>query len=90
MVWRHTEPPALVKEIRGELDSIALKALEKDRARRYGSPSDFALDVARYLNNEPVLAVPPSVAYRTRKFADATEWRWPPVALSHLCSLPQR
>ena len=66
---RHTEPPALVKQMRGELDSIALKALEKDRARRYGSPSDFALDIARYLNNEPVLAVPPSMAYRTRKFA---------------------
>src|SRR5580692_4691675 len=66
---RHTEPPALVKQMRGDLDSIALKALEKDRARRYGSPSDFALDIARYLNNEPVLAVPPSVAYRTRKFA---------------------
>jgi tetratricopeptide (TPR) repeat protein len=66
---RHTEPPALVKQMRGDLDSIALKALEKDRARRYGSPSDFALDIARYLNNEPVLAVPPSMAYRTRKFA---------------------
>jgi len=66
---RHTEPPALVRQMRGDLDSIALKALEKDRGRRYGSPSDFALDIARYLNNEPVLAVPPSVAYRARKFA---------------------
>jgi len=66
---RHTEPPALVKQMRGELDSIALKALEKDRARRYGSPSDFASDIKRYLNNEPVLAVPPSVAYRASKFA---------------------
>ena len=66
---RHTEPPALIKQMRGDLDSIALKALEKDRARRYGSPSDFALDIARYLNNEPVLAVPPSVAYRASKFA---------------------
>jgi tetratricopeptide (TPR) repeat protein len=66
---RQTEPPALVKQMRGDLDSIALKALEKDRARRYGSPSDFALDIARYLNNEPVLAVAPSVAYRARKFA---------------------
>src|SRR5271154_1995728 len=66
---RHTEPPALLKQMRGELDSIALKALEKDRARRNGSPSDLALDIARYLNNEPVLAVPPSVAYRASKFA---------------------
>ena len=66
---RQTEPPALVKQMRGDLDSIALKALEKDRSRRYGSLSDFAADIARYLHNEPVLAVPPSVAYRARKFA---------------------
>jgi eukaryotic-like serine/threonine-protein kinase len=66
---RQTEPPALAKQMRGDLDSIALKALEKDRSRRYGSPSDFAADIARYLKSEPVLAVPPSVAYRARKFA---------------------
>jgi non-specific serine/threonine protein kinase/serine/threonine-protein kinase len=66
---RQTEPPALARQLRGELDSIALKALEKDRSRRYGSPSDLAADIGRYLNNEPVLAVSPSVAYRARKFA---------------------
>ena len=66
---RQTEPPALSKQMRGDLDSIALKALEKDRARRYGSPSDFAADIGRYLQNEPVLAVAPSVAYRAGKFA---------------------
>lgn len=66
---RQTEPPALAKQVRGDLDSIALKALEKDRARRYGSPSDFAADIGRYLRHEPVLAVPPSIAYRARKFA---------------------
>jgi eukaryotic-like serine/threonine-protein kinase len=44
--------------MRGDLDSIALKALEKDRARRYGSPSDFAADIGRHLNNEAVLGVP--------------------------------
>ncbi len=64
-----TEPLALVKQIRGDLDSIALKALEKDRSRRYGSPSDFAADIARHLKNEAVLAVPASAAYRARKFA---------------------
>jgi eukaryotic-like serine/threonine-protein kinase len=64
---RHTEPPMLAKEIRGDLDSIALKALEKDRARRYSSPSDLAADVGRYLQNEAVLAVPPSLVYRARK-----------------------
>ena len=49
---RHTEPLALAKQMRGDLDSIALKALEKDRSRRYGSPSDFAADIGRYLRNE--------------------------------------
>ena len=66
---RQTEPPALARQMRGDLDSIALKALEKDRARRYGSPSEFAADIHRYLRNEAVSAVPPSVAYRARKFA---------------------
>jgi tetratricopeptide (TPR) repeat protein len=66
---RQTEPLALAKQMHGELDSIALKALEKDRSRRYGSPSDFAADIGRYLRNEAVLAVPPSVAYRAGKFA---------------------
>jgi hypothetical protein len=66
---RRTEPLALAKQIRGDLDWIALKALEKERSRRYGSPSEFSADIARYLNNEAVLAAPPSVAYRARKFA---------------------
>ena len=66
---RQTEPLELAKLVRGDLDSIALKALEKERSRRYGSPSDFAADIARYLKSEPVLAVPPSMAYRARKFA---------------------
>ena len=65
---RQTEPLGLAKLMRGDLDSIALKALEKDRSRRYGSPSDFAADIGRYLSNEAVLAVPPSAAYRSRKF----------------------
>jgi eukaryotic-like serine/threonine-protein kinase len=66
---RQTDPLALAKEIRGDLDSITLKAIEKDRSRRYGSPSDLAADIERYLNNEAVLAVFPSAAYRARKFA---------------------
>ena len=66
---RQTGPQALARQIRGDLDSIALKALEKDRSRRYGSPPDFAADVGRYLKNEAVLAVPPSASYRARKFA---------------------
>jgi eukaryotic-like serine/threonine-protein kinase len=66
---RQSEPLALARQIRGDLDSIALKALEKDRTRRYGSPSDLAADIRRYLRNEAVLAVAPSAAYRAQKFA---------------------
>jgi non-specific serine/threonine protein kinase/serine/threonine-protein kinase len=65
---RRTEPHALGRQLRGDLDSIALKALEKERSRRYGSPSDLAADIDRYLRSQPVLAVPPSIAYRSRKF----------------------
>jgi serine/threonine protein kinase/Tfp pilus assembly protein PilF len=65
---RGTDRLSLVKELRGDLDWITMKALEKDRARRYNSPSEFAADIERYLNNEPVLACPPSTAYRVRKF----------------------
>jgi len=65
---RGTEPAELDKQLKGDLDSIALKALEKERSRRYGSPSDLAGDIERYLHNEPVLAVPPSLAYRSGKF----------------------
>jgi hypothetical protein len=66
---RQSDPLALTKQMRGDLDSIALKAIEKDRSRRYSSPSDFAADIGRYLRNEAVVAVTPSVAYRARKFA---------------------
>lgn len=71
---RQTEPATLIKEIGGDLDSIALKALEKDRSRRYGSAEDFAADIARYLKNEAVMAVPPSPVYRARKFANRHRW----------------
>lgn len=71
---RQTEPVELAKQIGGDLDAIALKALEKDRSRRYGSVSDFAEDIGRYLRNEAVVAVPPSAAYRARKFARRYRW----------------
>jgi non-specific serine/threonine protein kinase/serine/threonine-protein kinase len=66
---RHSEPRTLARQMRGDLDSIALKALEKDRSRRYGSPADLAADIGRYLRHEAVDAVAPSVTYRARKFA---------------------
>src|SRR4026209_2358500 len=66
---RHTEPAKLTKLLRGELDWIVMKTLEKDRNRRYETANGFAADVQRYLCGEAVQAVPPSVGYRFRKFA---------------------
>jgi eukaryotic-like serine/threonine-protein kinase len=65
---RGTDPPALTRQLRGDPDAVALKALEKDRKRRYGSPSELAADLGRYLRNEPIAAHPPSTAYRARKY----------------------
>jgi tetratricopeptide (TPR) repeat protein/tRNA A-37 threonylcarbamoyl transferase component Bud32 len=66
---RGIEPAKLKKLVRGELDWIVMKALEKDRNRRYETANAFAMDVQRYLADEPVLACPPSAGYRLRKFA---------------------
>jgi serine/threonine protein kinase len=66
---RGLEPRRLSQQVRGELDWIVMKALEKDRDRRYESASALTGDVQRYLNCEPVLACPPSATYRLRKFA---------------------
>jgi serine/threonine protein kinase/tetratricopeptide (TPR) repeat protein len=65
---RKTEPAKLTKLVRGELDWIVMKCLEKDRNRRYETANGFALDVQRYLADEPVTAGPPSASYRLRKF----------------------
>jgi serine/threonine protein kinase/tetratricopeptide (TPR) repeat protein len=65
---RQTEPARLRKLVRGELDWIVMRALEKDRARRYETANGLAMDIQRYLHGEPVLAAPPSVRYRVRKF----------------------
>src|SRR5204863_6992237 len=63
------DPKRLSQLFRGELDWIVMKALEKDRARRYETASGFVADVQRYLHDEPVHACPPSSWYRFRKFA---------------------
>jgi WD40 repeat protein/serine/threonine protein kinase len=65
---RGTEPAKLTRLVRGELDWIVMKALEKDRDRRYDSANGLAMDVQRYLADEPVLVGPPSAAYRLRRF----------------------
>ena len=63
------EPAKLTKLVRGELDWIVMKSLEKDRNRRYETANGFARDIQRYLADEPVEACPPSARYRLRKFA---------------------
>jgi eukaryotic-like serine/threonine-protein kinase len=65
---RQEEPHSLERRLRGELDWITIKALEKDRTRRYGSASDLAADIQRHLQDQPVLAGPPSASYRASKF----------------------
>jgi eukaryotic-like serine/threonine-protein kinase len=65
---RQTEPRTLSKLVTGDLDWIVMKALAKERDRRYETASALALDIQRYLADEPVLAGPPSVGYRVRKF----------------------
>ena len=65
---RGTEPKKLTTIVRGELDWIVMKALEKDRARRYETANGFARDIQRYLDDVPVEACPPWAGYRLRKF----------------------
>jgi eukaryotic-like serine/threonine-protein kinase len=66
---RQTDAPKLVHLLRGDLDWIVIKSLEKDRARRYETANGLAMDVQRYLDNEPVVARPPSNFYRFQKLA---------------------
>jgi non-specific serine/threonine protein kinase/serine/threonine-protein kinase len=77
---RKTEPRRLGTIVRGELDWIVMKALEKDRQRRYETASGLAADIGRYLNGEAVVAAPPSNAYRMKKFIRRN--RWPVAAAS--------
>ena len=65
---RHTDPAALSSQLRGDLDWIIMKALDKDRTRRYASALDLAADIERHLTHQPVLASPPSTTYRIKKF----------------------
>ncbi len=81
---RDMEPTKLTKLVRGELDWIVMKTLEKDRNRRYETASAFAADVQRYLADEPIQARPPSAGYRLRKFARRNKW---PVLAANLVLL---
>src|SRR5437762_812435 len=64
---RHSAPPNLIRSVRGDLDWIVMKALEKDRTRRYETANGLGMDIQRHLHNEPVLASPPSSLYRFQK-----------------------
>jgi eukaryotic-like serine/threonine-protein kinase len=74
---RRAEAPKLMNLLRGDLDWIVMKCLEKDRTRRYETATGLAADIQRHLNNEAVLACPPSAAYRLRK-----AWRRNKLAMS--------
>ena len=65
---REIDPSKLQRILKGELDWVIMKALEKDRNRRYGTANDFSADIGRYLDNEAVAARPPSTSYRVIKF----------------------
>jgi serine/threonine protein kinase/tetratricopeptide (TPR) repeat protein len=78
---RQTEPAKLTRLVRGELDWIVMKAIEKDRNRRYETANAFALDVQRYLADETVQACPPNVGYRLRKFARRNKGKLAAVVL---------
>ncbi len=64
---RHAEPPKLISQLKGDLDWIVMKALEKDRNRRYDTANGLAMDIQRFLDSEPVVARPPSRLYRFQK-----------------------
>src|SRR5262249_7480467 len=66
---RHVEPKKLTAMLRGELDWIVMKCLEKDRSRRYETANALARDIQRYLTGDPVEACPPSAGYKLRKLA---------------------
>src|SRR5205823_5993981 len=65
---RHIEPKRLMALLRGELDWVVMKCLEKQRERRYETANGLARDIQRYLADEPVEARPPSASYRFQKF----------------------
>ena len=65
---RKTDPGTFIRELRGDLDWIVMKALDKDRTRRYASAAEFAADIRRYLTDQPVAARPPGAAYQIGKF----------------------
>jgi tetratricopeptide (TPR) repeat protein len=83
---RKLEPARLTRQVHGDLDWIAMKCLAKERNRRYETANGLAMDIQRYLADEPVLAGPPSVGYRLRKFVRRNRGRVVAASLL-LCAL---
>jgi serine/threonine protein kinase len=81
---RQIEPRRLGLMIRGDLDWIVMKSLEKDRTRRYETANGFAMDVERFLNDEPVMATPPSARYKLRKLIKRNKGAFAAAALVFL------
>jgi hypothetical protein len=79
---RQTQPRILVSQMRGDLDSIALTAIEKDRSRRYGSAEQLSADIVRYLNGRPVTARPATLTYRAGKYIRRHRW-----AVAGVCAI---
>ena len=65
---RNSDPPTLARQLRGDPDAIVMKAVEKERSRRYGTPLELAADIGRYLRNEPIVARSAGTMYRARKY----------------------
>ena len=79
---RHSQPPALIHTIHGDLDWIVMKTLEKDRTRRYPTAHGLLLDIQRFLANEAVSARPPSKVYRFRKLVIRNKLLFSGIALT--------
>jgi eukaryotic-like serine/threonine-protein kinase len=77
---RHAEPPKLIYLIRGDLDWLVMKCLEKDRTRRYETANALAADLQHHLNNEPIVACPPSRSYRFQKLVRRNKLAFAAVA----------
>lgn len=72
---RHIEPQKLTGILKRDLDWVVMKCLEKDRVRRYETANALSMELGRYLSEEPVLAGPPSLSYRVRKFVQRNRWQ---------------
>src|SRR5262245_49694013 len=83
---RQTDVGKLVHQLRGDLDWIVMKCLEKDRTRRYDTANGLALDIQRHLANEPVIARPPSAAYKLQKAWRRNKLAWSAVG-AVMCAL---